>query len=207
MPESKTIFHKDIILLCGTYITHVGLLNLQNSRSEDIYIASIFKIKKDHQKTLRKSDLNCLLCSQKFVKMSRNDENLSVFPFSDIYSIVLVQSQFLSEIFKGDNIQMKIKIRQANGEVINELTNSNNRHSLFESKNTGNQTEMKNKESEIKSIIVTKKKSSQEIKNEFIDEGIEKEIAENFPEANIESKSDLSAHDIAFNDIKDSLLS
>ena len=48
-----------------------------NFGDEKITVNCIFNIRRNYKKLLRRSDLSCLLSAQKYVKLFRDDENLS----------------------------------------------------------------------------------------------------------------------------------
>jgi len=73
---------------------YIPLLYLKD---EGILINSVYKITRNYQKQIRKSDLSSLLSSENYVNLIRNDNNLSnpfitfyfyieIFPFKDIDS-------------------------------------------------------------------------------------------------------------------------
>lgn len=51
---------------------------LQNFVDEKIIVGTVFKIRRGYKKLLRKSDLNSILSAQNYIKLYRNDENLSI---------------------------------------------------------------------------------------------------------------------------------
>eukprot|EP00826_Nyctotherus_ovalis_P024544 TRINITY_DN1896_c0_g5_i2.p1 TRINITY_DN1896_c0_g5~~TRINITY_DN1896_c0_g5_i2.p1 ORF type:complete len:326 (+),score=60.82 TRINITY_DN1896_c0_g5_i2:1066-2043(+) len=69
---------------------------------ERLNVCTVFKIRRNYQRVLRRSDLSSILCAQKYVKLFRNDENLSmscrqleIFPFRDLDDDVRDYNQYL----------------------------------------------------------------------------------------------------------------
>lgn len=67
----------DVNLLMGPRVVNIVQIPVNNFTSVRLYVCCIFKIRRNYQKVIRRSDLSSMLTSQKYIRIFRNDENLS----------------------------------------------------------------------------------------------------------------------------------
>lgn len=64
-------------IVFGTQVVNSIYIPLWPFRDERLTVNSIFKVRRNYKKMLRRSDLSSMLASQNYVRMFRNDENIS----------------------------------------------------------------------------------------------------------------------------------
>jgi len=71
------ILKNDINIAFGTQLINIVQVPLSSFLNEKITINCVFKVRRNYKKILRRSDLSSVLSSQNYVKILRNDENIS----------------------------------------------------------------------------------------------------------------------------------
>ena len=69
----------------GYFILNIMYLPSNTFCADGFAIITVFKIRRGYQRYLARSDLNCILISNKYVRISRNDQNLSNINIPGIY--------------------------------------------------------------------------------------------------------------------------